>query len=118
VFTAENGLEALNEVKSRPINFFDAIILDVNMPIMDGLEASNLIYNHLNNQDTVLVIQQTATYCHWKLRESKTLIFSLSSDNSPAAIASIKAHPFDYKLDSMRPEQILKKVKLVKTYVM
>lgn len=118
MFTAENGLEALNEVKSRPINFFDAIILDVNMPIMDGLEASNLIYNHLNNQDTVLVIQQTATYCHWKLRESKTLIFSLSSDNSSAAIASIKAHPFDYKLDSMRPEQILKKVKLVKSYVM
>jgi len=36
VFKAENGLEAYEIVISKPIHFFDAILLDIQMPIMDG----------------------------------------------------------------------------------
>ena len=39
VITAENGLQALQEVSLHDRNFFDAIILDINMPIMDGFKA-------------------------------------------------------------------------------
>ncbi len=35
-------------VSSHPQNYFDAILLDINMPIMDGFEASKLIDDHLN----------------------------------------------------------------------
>ena len=39
VTTANNGLEALDMVIAHPRNFFDAIVLDINMPIMDGFET-------------------------------------------------------------------------------
>jgi CheY-like chemotaxis protein len=39
VKTANNGLEALDMVIGQPRNFFDAIVLDINMPIMDGFET-------------------------------------------------------------------------------
>ena len=47
VKTAENGLQALQIVSSQEANYFDVIILDINMPIMDGFEACNLIDLHL-----------------------------------------------------------------------
>ncbi len=36
---AENGMQAVQIVASNPRNHFDVIILDINMPIMDGFEA-------------------------------------------------------------------------------
>lgn len=38
--TADNGLQAVQIVKSKPRDWFDVIILDINMPVMDGFEAS------------------------------------------------------------------------------
>jgi two-component system sensor histidine kinase/response regulator len=42
-----NGLEALNKFKEKPKDYYDAIILDINMPIIDGVEASNKIHSIL-----------------------------------------------------------------------
>jgi len=42
---AENGLQAVQIVASNPRNYFDIIILAINMPIMDGFEAVKLIQN-------------------------------------------------------------------------
>ena len=39
----ENGHQALQHVTTRPVTYFDAIVLDINMPIMDGFQASKLI---------------------------------------------------------------------------
>jgi len=39
VHTAENGKEALELVKQKPKTFFSVIMLDINMPVMDGFEA-------------------------------------------------------------------------------
>ena len=36
---AENGMQAVQIVASNPRNHFDVIILDINMPIMDGFQA-------------------------------------------------------------------------------
>jgi CheY-like chemotaxis protein len=48
---ASNGLEAFNKVKEHPKNYYNAIILDINMPIMGGVEASNKINAFLKNHN-------------------------------------------------------------------
>ena len=45
---AENGYEALCKVQKNGKNFYDLIILDINMPIMGGIEALNKIHQFLN----------------------------------------------------------------------
>ena len=54
VVTAENGFEAFNKVKNSidgNNNLFEIIILDLNMPIMNGIEACKKI-NKLFNQSS------------------------------------------------------------------
>jgi len=46
VYKAVDGEKALQAVKGNPIDHFDLIILDVNMPIMDGKEACTKILEH------------------------------------------------------------------------
>jgi CheY-like chemotaxis protein len=45
VILAENGLQAFHIVSAELVDSFDLIILDINMPIMDGYEASIEINN-------------------------------------------------------------------------
>lgn len=49
--TASNGLEALEKLKTAP---FDIVILDIKMPVMDGIEALNAIKNANRNQAVIL----------------------------------------------------------------
>jgi CheY-like chemotaxis protein len=45
---ADNGLIALEKVKQHLPCYYDAILIDINMPIMDGYEASDLIDQHFH----------------------------------------------------------------------
>ena len=40
---ASNGLEAISKIKSSPP---DVVIMDVQMPVMDGIEATKIIKKH------------------------------------------------------------------------
>lgn len=53
VKTANNGLEALDVVFAKPRNYFDVIVLDINMPIMDGFETCSKINNYLASQNVI-----------------------------------------------------------------
>jgi CheY-like chemotaxis protein len=51
VDTASNGLEALEKVKAAP---FDIVVLDIKMPVMDGIQALNAIKNINKDQPVIL----------------------------------------------------------------
>ena len=48
VTTADNGLLALEKVSNKPVCYYDLILMDINMPIMDGFEAADKITQFLN----------------------------------------------------------------------
>ena len=52
VTTATNGLEAIDAVKKH---HFDAVLMDIRMPIMDGLDTSRSIRNDLNLLDLPII---------------------------------------------------------------
>jgi CheY-like chemotaxis protein len=56
---AVNGLEAFNKVKEHPKDYYDAILLDINMPIMDGVEASNKIHAFLEDEHLLSILCMT-----------------------------------------------------------
>jgi len=52
VHTAKNGLEAIEKIKDGA---FDVVLMDVQMPEMDGLEATTRIRNDLGNKDLPII---------------------------------------------------------------
>jgi CheY-like chemotaxis protein len=58
---AENGARALEMFTEKPVGYYDAILMDVRMPVMDGLESTKAI-RALDRPDakTIPIIAMTA----------------------------------------------------------
>jgi two-component system, sensor histidine kinase and response regulator len=69
-----NGLEALNAIK---VKTFDMILMDLQMPVMDGVEASRKIREWEKDGTHTFIVALTASYLPEKGRE----LFEAGIDN-------------------------------------
>ena len=71
---ASNGLEAFEAIKSRK---FDIVFMDLQMPVMDGVEASRTIREWENLGERTFIVALTAGY----LPEEGQRLFEAGIDN-------------------------------------
>ena len=73
VTVANNGLHAIEQFMSAEDNYFDAILMDIRMPVMDGLTATKSIRQlHRAYAKTVPIIAMSANAFDDDIDKSKT----------------------------------------------
>ena len=77
--TYENGKDAVEGVKSHPRDYYNVVILDISMPIMNGIEACRLIKSYYEEEAEAIVPK----------------IYALTSEEEPEMIARMKQAGFD-----------------------
>ncbi|MEG1774310.1 MAG: response regulator, partial [Oscillospiraceae bacterium] len=61
VEVAENGLQAIESFAQKGIGYYDAILMDIQMPVMDGLTAAKSIRQmRKDDAKTIPIIAMTA----------------------------------------------------------
>jgi len=92
---ASNGLEAVQAVKSKS---YDLVLMDLQMPTMDGIEASRLIREWENGKAHTFIVALTASYLPERGRE----LFEAGIDNylaKPFEVQHLR-HILQYGLES------------------
>lgn len=74
VLKAHNGREALNLLNQHEDDAPDVILLDLNMPIMNGFEFLQAFQNlELDNKEQMLIIVATSSYNPTDIERAKSL---------------------------------------------
>lgn len=79
-----NGQEALDIIESN-IKYYGVIILDINMPVLDGLTTANKIRSYYGNMPIVFIIGEndtTSIRYNTNLISNSVLLFKPCSEKS------------------------------------
>lgn len=69
---AENGLRAMEMFTTTPVNYYDAILMDIRMPEMDGLQATHNIRRWRKaDAESIPIIAMTANAFDEDIQKSK-----------------------------------------------
>ena len=69
---AEDGLQAVRMFQEKPEGYFDAILMDIMMPVMDGLTATKTIRSLKRpDAETIPIIAMTANAFVEDMRKTK-----------------------------------------------
>ena len=100
---AENGIAAFDLVKSRPIDFYDFIFLDINMPIMNGVEACAAISRYLREKSlkTLISVQDRAIK-----RQKRPKIIAVTADIRKEQIAKLYKMNFSKVINHISAENM------------
>ena len=92
---ASNGLEAVEAIKAKS---FDMVLMDLQMPTMDGVEASRRIREWEAGRQHIFIVALTASYLPEKGRE----LFEAGIDNYLAKPFEVKhlRHILQYGLEN------------------
>ena len=60
LFRSENGKECVEKFEASNIGFYDAILMDIRMPVMNGYEATQAIRNLDRSDRDLPIIAMTA----------------------------------------------------------
>ena len=105
VESAFNGAEALEAVRAKS---FDMVLMDLQMPVMDGMEASRRIREWENGKERIFIVALTASYLPEKGRE----LFEAGIDNYMAKPFEVEhlRHILQYGLESRKSGPVLEAV--------
>lgn len=96
---AENGKQAVEQVKN---NDFDLILMDIEMPEMNGFEATSIIRNELQNRIPIIAITANAMAGE----QEKCLQLGMNDYISKPIDADLL---FEKMLDAVNPDALAKK---------
>lgn len=80
------------------------MILDINMPIMDGYESCKLISDYLN--DSTPIMGRNELLGHDISFGNRSLIYSLTSDYSDFTNKKLRQYPFDNYFYNLGTQEI------------
>ena len=93
VDTVTNGQSAVERYLSKPQNYYSVIILDISMPIMNGIEACEIILKNLNCDEAKLNNLRIESFSVRRTRP-KPFIYALTSEVEERIMVRIKAAGF------------------------
>ena len=56
----KNGVECIKQIEKQPTDYYSLILMNIQMPIMDGYEATKIIRSFNNKNAQIPIIAMTA----------------------------------------------------------
>lgn len=90
VMEANNGKEVIDYLENNA-NMIDVVLMDINMPIMDGIEAARLISKYHKNVNVLALTMHTEEPYITKMLKAGVLGYILKETGTSELVSAIKS---------------------------